>query len=437
MIKIIDSNSKNIFLRQLKSRNENNNSDAEKDVLKIIENVRRNGDEAVRKYTYEFDKAMLDCFEVGKYEIEEAFICTDEAIIASMKKSLENIISYHKKQLRETVKYKVEGKDIILGQIIRPIERAGIYVPGGKASYPSTVFMNAVPAKIAGVEDIIMITPPNKDGRIDDKVLVAAKLAGVDKIFKVGGAQGIAALAYGTQTIPRVDKITGPGNIYVTTAKKLVSGIVGIDMIAGPSEVLIIADEYANERYIAADLISQAEHDELAASVLLTDSIKLANKVKKELEIQVNSLSRKEIIKKSLENNGALIVLDSLIDCIKAANDIAPEHLEILTNNPFELYKDIKNAGAIFLGEYSPEPLGDYFAGPNHTLPTSQTARFSSALGVDDFIKKSSFIYYGREAFMECREDIIRLAEIEGLTGHANAIRIRTGGDSNENKNEG
>lgn len=427
MIKIIDANSKNIFLKQLKSRNENNNLNAEKAVLKIIEDVRKNGDEALKKYTHEFDKVMLDCYEVSKDEIEEAFIRTDKAIIDSMKKSLTNISSYHKKQQKETVRYKVEGKDIILGQIIRPIERVGIYVPGGKASYPSTVFMNAIPAKIAGVKEVIMITPPNKDGSIDDKVLVAARLAGVDKIFKIGGAQGIAALAYGTQKIPNVDKITGPGNIYVAIAKKLVSGIVGIDMIAGPSEVLIIADEYANERYIAADLISQAEHDELAAAVLLTDSIKLANNVKKELEIQVSSLSRREIIKKSLENNGALIVLDSIRDCVETANDIAPEHLEILTTNPFELYKGIKNVGAIFLGEYSPEPVGDYFAGPNHTLPTSQTARFSSPLGVDDFIKKSSLIYYGKEAFMECREDIIRLAEIEGLTGHANAIRIRRG----------
>ncbi len=427
MIKIIDTNSKNIFLKQFKSRNENNNLNAEKAVLKIIEDVRKNGDEAIKRYTHEFDKVLLDCFEVSKDEIEEAFIRTDKTIIASMKKSLANISSYHKKQLRETIRYKVEGKDIILGQIIRPIERVGIYVPGGKASYPSTVFMNAIPAKIAGVKEVIMITPPKNDGSIDDKVLVAAKLAGVDKIFKIGGAQGIAALAYGTETIPNVDKITGPGNIYVAIAKKIVSGIVGIDMIAGPSEVLIIADEYANERYIAADLISQAEHDELAAAVLLTDSIKLANNVKKELEIQVNNLSRREIIKKSLENNGALIVLDSIRDCVKTANDIAPEHLEILTTNPFELYKGIKNAGAIFLGEYSPEPVGDYFAGPNHTLPTSQTARFSSPLGVDDFFKKSSLIYYGKEAFMECREDIIRLAEIEGLTGHANAIRIRRG----------
>lgn len=427
MIRIIDSNSKDIFIKELKNRNERNNLDVEKAVIKIIEDVRKCGDDAVRRFTYEFDNVMLDNFEVNKDEIEKAYNKTDKAIITSMKKSIENIKSYHKKQVKETIRYKIDGKDIILGQIVRPIERVGIYVPGGKASYPSTVLMNSIPAKIAGVEEVIMITPPNKYGNIDDKVLVAAKLVGVDRIFKIGGAQGIAALAYGSQTVPRVDKITGPGNIYVTLAKKLVSGDVGIDMIAGPSEILIIADEYSNVKFIAADLISQAEHDELAASVLLTDSMKLAEKVKKELEKQANNLSRSGTIKKSLGDNGALIVLNNIKDCIDTANDIAPEHLEILTINPFEQYKYIKNAGAIFLGEYSPEPIGDYFAGPNHTLPTSQTARFSSPLSVDDFIKKSSLIYYGKEAFMECKEDVIKLAEIEGLTGHANAIKVRRG----------
>jgi histidinol dehydrogenase len=309
--------------------------------------------------------------------------------------------------------------------MVTPIEKVGIYVPGGKAAYPSTVLMNAIPAKIAGVNEINMITPPQRDGKLKDSIIVAASLAGVDRIFKVGGAQGIAALAYGTETIPKVYKITGPGNIFVAAAKRKVSGFVGIDMIAGPSEILIVADECANPKYIAADMISQAEHDEMAASILVTESKSLADKVVKELEKQVNFLERKEIIEKSLANHGAIIIADSIKECIDIANEIAPEHLELLTVNCFEMYKEIKNAGAIFLGEYSPEPVGDYFAGPNHTLPTSSTAKFSSALCVDDFIKKTSIIYYSKEALNESREDIIRFAENEGLTGHANAVRIR------------
>jgi len=425
MIKIINNADKGNFLSELQQRNAGSYNDVYEIVDKIIEDVRKNKDKAVKKYTSDFDNVTIDNLEVTKEEIEEAFNTIDKDILETIKKAKHNIEQYHKKQLRKSYKYKPVGKDIILGQIISPIEKVGIYVPGGKASYPSTVLMNAIPANIAGVNEIIMITPPQSDGKIKDSILVAASLAGVDRIFKVGGAQGIAALAYGTETIPKVYKITGPGNIYVAAAKRRVSGFVGIDMIAGPSEILIIADEHANPAYIAADMISQAEHDEMAASILITESITLANKVIKQLEIQMNELERKEIIQKSLNNQGAIIIANNIKECIDLANEIAPEHLELLTLNCFDMYKEIKNAGAIFLGEYSPEPVGDYFAGPNHTLPTSSTAKFSSALSVDDFIKKTSLIYYSKEALLENREDIIRFAENEGLTGHANAIRIR------------
>ncbi|MDF2677400.1 MAG: histidinol dehydrogenase [Bacillota bacterium] len=392
---------------------------------KIIEDVRINKDEAVKKYTLEFDKVEIKNLEVSQEEINAAFETIDKELLITIKKAKENIEEFHKKQVRESFNFKPKGKDALLGQIFNPIEKVGIYVPGGKAAYPSTVLMNAVPAKIAGVSQLCMITPPQSDGKIKDSILVAASLAGVDRIFKVGGAQGIAALAYGTESIPKVYKITGPGNIFVAAAKRRVSGFVGIDMIAGPSEILIIADKWANPAYIAADLISQAEHDEMAASILITDSPELPDKVVKELEIQMNQLERTEIIEKSLNNQGAIILLDSMDECIELANEIAPEHLEILTENCLEMFKNIKNAGAIFIGEYSPEPVGDYFAGPNHTLPTSSTAKFSSALGVDDFIKKTSLIYYSKEALNQNREDIIRFAENEGLTGHANAVRIR------------
>jgi histidinol dehydrogenase len=394
-------------------------------VDKIIEDVRINKDEAVKKYTLEFDKVEIKNLEVSQEEINEAFETIDKELLVTIQKAKDNIEEFHKKQVRESFNFKPKGKDALLGQIFNPIEKAGIYVPGGKAAYPSTVLMNAVPAKIAGVSQLCMITPPQSDGKIKDSILVAASLAGVDRIFKVGGAQGIAALAYGTESIPKVYKITGPGNIFVAAAKRRVSGFVGIDMIAGPSEILIIADKWANPAYIAADLISQAEHDEMAASILITDSPELPDKVVKELEIQMNQLERTEIIEKSLNNQGAIILLDSMDECIELANEIAPEHLEILTENCLEMFKNIKNAGAIFIGEYSPEPVGDYFAGPNHTLPTSSTAKFSSALGVDDFIKKTSLIYYSKEALNQNREDIIRFAENEGLTGHANAVRIR------------
>lgn len=425
MIRTISGQNRKKFLKELQQRNATNYNEVYSAVDKIIEDVIENKDEAVKRYTRKFDKVNLDNLEVTSEEIEEAFKTIDKDLLQTIKKSKENIFAFHEKQIRSGFKFKPEGKDIILGQLINPIEKVGIYVPGGKASYPSTVLMNAVPAKIAGVKEIIMITPPQKGGKIKDSILVAASIAGVDKIFKVGGAQGIAALAYGTESIPKVYKITGPGNIYVAAAKRRVSGIVGIDMIAGPSEILIIADEHANPAYIAADMISQAEHDEMAASILITESQTLGNKVIEELNIQMNALERKEIIEKSLNGHGAIIMADNMSECIDLANEIAPEHLELLTINCFDIYQDIKNAGAIFLGEYSPEPVGDYFAGPNHTLPTSSTAKFSSALSVDDFIKKTSLIYYSKESFIENREHIMRFAENEGLTGHANAVRIR------------
>ncbi|NYB75639.1 histidinol dehydrogenase [Sedimentibacter hydroxybenzoicus DSM 7310] len=425
MVRIIKDNGAEEFLDAVKKRNSEDYNNVYDAVDRVLDAVRINKDAAVRKYTYEFDNVNLENLQVTENEIEQAFKTIDPELLETIKKAKENIEAFHIKQKRNGYKFKPEGKDILLGQLINPIEKAGIYVPGGKAAYPSTVLMNAIPAKIAGVNEIIMITPPQPDGSIKDSILVAASLSGVDKIFKVGGAQGIGALAYGTESIPKVYKITGPGNIYVAAAKRRVSGFVGIDMIAGPSEILIIADEFANSAYIAADMISQAEHDEMAASILVTNSCTVAKKVQAELEKQLSKLERREIIVKSLENQGAIIVTDSLSQCVELSNEIAPEHLELLTANSFELYKSIKNAGAIFMGEYSPEPVGDYFAGPNHTLPTSSTAKFSSALSVDDFIKKTSLIYYSKEALKESADDIIRFAENEGLNGHANAVRIR------------
>ncbi|MGB4439033.1 MAG: histidinol dehydrogenase [Sedimentibacter sp.] len=425
MVKIIKKDNIQNFIEDLQKRNARDYNNVYEIVDAILEDVKKNKDSALKKYTYEFDKVYLENLEVTQEEINEAFNTIDEKLMDTIKKAKQNIETFHIKQKRTGYQYKTEGKDILIGQLINPIEKAGIYIPGGKAAYPSTVLMNAIPAKIAGVKEIIMITPPQKDGTIKDSILVAASLAGVDRIFKVGGAQGVAALAYGTESIPKVYKITGPGNIFVAAAKRRVSGFVGIDMIAGPSEILIVADDKANPEFIAADMISQAEHDEMAASILITYSFSLAEKVVKELENQVKELERNEIIEKSLRNQGAIIIADSMKQCIDLANEIAPEHLELLTVNCFELYKSIKNAGAIFLGEYSPEPVGDYFAGPNHTLPTSSTAKFSSALSVDDFIKKTSLIYYSKEALRESSEDIVRFAENEGLTGHANAVKIR------------
>lgn len=425
MLRIIDEKDTERFLAEIQRRSFQDYSMVYEAVDNILEDVKKNKDTALKKYTMEFDKVKLDNLEVTKEEIEEAFNAIDADIFETIKKAKQNIETFHLKQKRRGYQFKPEGKDILLGQLVNPIEKIGIYIPGGKASYPSTVLMNAIPAKIAGVQEIIMITPPQRDGKIKDSILVAASLSGVDRIFKVGGAQGIGALAYGTESIPKVYKITGPGNIFVAAAKRRVSGFVGIDMIAGPSEILIIADNNANPGFIAADMISQAEHDEMAASILITNSYTLAKKVKNELEKQIKELERSEIIERSLSNHGAIIIADSIKQCIDLANEIAPEHLELLIVNPFDVYKSIKNAGAIFIGEYSPEPVGDYFAGPNHTLPTSSTAKFSSALSVDDFVKKTSLIYYSREALQESADDIVRFAENEGLTGHANAVKIR------------
>lgn len=424
MVRVIE-NKINEYLDEIQNRNMQDYKDIYGAVDEIIEDVKNNKDQALKKYTKELDKVELENLEVTKNEIQDAYKAIDKGLLETIKRAKENIEAYHEKQRRKGYQFKPEGEDIILGQLINPIEKVGIYVPGGKAAYPSTVLMNALPAKIAGVEELVMVTPPQKDGKIKDSILVAADLAGVDRIFKVGGAQAIGALAYGTETIPKVYKITGPGNIFVAAAKSRVSSFVGIDMIAGPSEILIIADKSANPAYLAADMISQAEHDEMAASVLITNSYTLAEKVKEELEVQVQALERREIIEESLKNHGAVIIADSIKACIDLANEIAPEHLELITVNPFKYYKQIKNAGAIFIGENSPEPVGDYFAGPNHTLPTSGTAKFSSPLSVDDFIKKTSLIYYSREALMENGGHIIRFAENEGLTGHANAVKIR------------
>ena len=423
-MRIIDISKERDYLRKIIDRNRLDLDEVDKAVESIINDVMLNKDDALRKYTKEFDKVLIEDFLVSQKEIEEALKNTSDDLLEDLEKAKDNIEKYHKKQIKNS--YSIyEGEDIILGQLVRPLEKVGIYIPGGKAAYPSTVMMNAVPAKIAGVNEIIMITPPDKDGRIKDSILAAAYISGVDRIYKIGGAQGIAALAFGTESIPKVDKITGPGNIYVAAAKKKVNGLVGIDMIAGPSEILIIADEWANPKYIAADLISQAEHDEMAAAMLVTYWEPLAYKVLEELEIQLKYLERKCIAEKALRNYGGILITSCMAEAIDIANEIAPEHLEILTRNPFEIYRGIKNAGAIFLGEYSPEPIGDYFAGPNHTLPTCSTSRFSSPLSVDDFVKKTSLIYYSKQALYEHKDSIMRIAEEEGLTGHVNSIKVR------------
>ncbi|MDW7669045.1 MAG: histidinol dehydrogenase [Bacillota bacterium] len=425
MIKIIKEKNNRKFIQELNSRSAKDYKKVIKEVEKIVNDVKINGDKALKKYAEKFDGLKTDNFMVSQEEIELALNNIDKDLLITIENAYKNVYDYHKRQKRKTTTYKPQDKDIILGQIIKPIKKAGIYVPGGKAAYPSTVIMNAVPAKIAGVEELIMITPVKENGKVLDSILAAASICGVDKIYKIGGAHGIAALAYGTESVPKVFKITGPGNIYVSAAKKIVSEIVGIDMIAGPSEILIVADKNANPKYIAADLISQAEHDEMAASILVTDSYKLAEKVSEYLEIMIDKMSRKEIISKSIDNYGGIILTDSLNESLEIANEIAPEHLEILTVNPFEDYKKVDNAGAIFLGEFSPEPVGDYYAGPNHTLPTNGTSKFSSPLSVDDFIKKTSLIYYSKESLEDSKDDIIRFAENEGLSGHAQSIKIR------------
>ncbi|MCP1224974.1 histidinol dehydrogenase [Sebaldella sp. S0638] len=400
--------------------------DINKKVRDIIEDVKANGDKALYKYSEMFD-VKLESLVVSSEEIEEAYNRIDEEFKVVLLTAAENIRKFHEKQVRNN--FFMNGEDgILLGQMINPIEKAGIYIPGGTASYPSTVLMNVIPAKIAGVEEIILVTPPNKAGKIEDSILAAAKIAGADRIFKIGGAQSIAALSYGTETIPKVYKITGPGNIYVAMAKKMVYGEVDIDMVAGPSEILVIADENAIPENVAADLLSQAEHDKLAASVLVTSSEDLAEKVRIELEKQLEKLPRRETAEESLKNNGRIIITNTIEDAVKISNEIAPEHLELCVSDPFSILGKIKNAGSIFLGNNTPEALGDYLAGPNHTLPTSGTAKFSSPLSVDDFIKKSSVIYYTKEALEKVKDKVICFAEKEGLSAHAESVRIRVEG---------
>jgi histidinol dehydrogenase len=400
--------------------------DYEYRVLEILKNVREKGDEAIFSYTEEFDKVRLNSGNVvvTEDEIFGAYEDISKELLMVMRRALVNIRNFHQKQKQNSWLDTRENGSIV-GQRVTPIQRVGVYVPGGKASYPSSVLMNVVPAKIAGVSEVIMVTPPNSEGKIDSSILVAAKEAGVNKIYKIGGAQGIGALAYGTETMPKVDKIVGPGNIYVALAKKAVYGHVGIDSIAGPSEILILADEDANPLYVAADLLSQGEHDELASSILITTCESLAEKVSQQIEVLLKELSRSEIIKKSLDNYGYILIAKDMEQAIEAANEIASEHLEIMTKNPFEVMTKIRNAGAIFIGDYSPEPLGDYFAGPNHVLPTNGTAKFFSPLSVDDFIKKTSIIAYSKEALGEVSKDVERFAQMEQLTAHANSVRVR------------
>lgn len=414
------------ILENLLKRSPNSYGKIEASVQEIIETVRANRDAALFDYTARFDGATInkDNILVTEEEIKEAYDAVDPKLLEVIRKSLVNIRTYHEKQ-RQNSWFDSQDKGIILGQKVTALARVGVYVPGGKAVYPSSVLMNIVPAKVAGVDEIIMTTPPGKDGKVNPSTLVAAREAGADRIYKVGGAQAIAALAFGTESIPKVDKIVGPGNIYVALAKKAVFGYVSIDSIAGPSEILVLADETANPRYVAADLLSQAEHDEMASAILITTSRELAERVSVEAAKFTAQLSRKEIIQKSLDNYGYILIADNMEEAIAAVNEIASEHMEIVTKNPFEVMTKVRNAGAIFIGEYSSEPLGDYFAGPNHVLPTNGTAKFFSALSVDDFIKKSSIISYSREALEEVYKDIAQFAECEQLTAHANSVKVR------------
>lgn len=425
ILKLTEDTRKNL-LEDLLKRSPNSYKQYEDNVNEIIENVRRNGDSAVFSYTKQFDGADIheENIRVTRGEIDRAYELVDDKLIEVMKKSLENIRTYHEKQKQYSwFDSRLDG--VLLGQKVTPLARVGVYVPGGKAAYPSSVLMNVLPAKVAGVGKIVMTTPCNREGHVNPATLAAADLAGVDEIYKVGGAQAVAALAFGTKSIPKVDKIVGPGNIYVALAKKAVFGHVNIDSIAGPSEILVLADESANPRYVAADLLSQAEHDELASAILITTSETLAKQVSAEIDNFTAVLSRKDIIEKSLENYGYILVAEDMEEAVNAVNEIASEHLEILTANPFETMMKIQNAGAIFLGEYASEPLGDYFAGPNHVLPTNGTAKFFSPLSVDDFIKKSSIISYSREALEPIYKDIVQFAESERLTAHANSIKVR------------
>ncbi|MEH7350326.1 histidinol dehydrogenase [Gottfriedia acidiceleris] len=428
MLEILAINHKSEKLESIINRTNLPTAEITKSVEKILLNVKENGDEAVRRYSLIYDEVKLKSFEVSEDEFNEALEQTDENLVNALIEAKKNIETYHEKQLQDG--YKINDKNSYVQQLINPIERVGVYIPGGKAAYPSTVLMNVIPAKIAGVNEIVIVTPPNKEGKIKPSILVAAKLAGVTKVFKIGGAQAIGALAYGTESIEKVDKIVGPGNIYVALAKKSVSGIVGIDMVAGPTEVVILADETANPRFIAADLMAQAEHDEMASSIVITNSEEFAQKIQQEIPNLLEEQPRKEIIKNSFENYGAIIVVKTIEEGIELVNKLAPEHLELMIKNPESIVHKVKNAGAIFLGDYTPEPVGDYFAGTNHTLPTSGTARFTSPLNVNDFQKKTSVVYYNKVALSEARKHIELIAEEEGLFGHGKAISIRFEEDS-------
>lgn len=419
-----DGVSERELINQLKARSGEIDRKVTSAVTDILNNVKQNGDNAVREYTLKFDGHMPSKFEISREEIDSSPDKCDRDFIRALYKAADNIRDFHARQKQQSwLEPKQNG--VILGQRIRGLKRVGVYVPGGTAAYPSSVLMNVIPAKIAGVKEIVMVTPPQKDGTANPDILAAAKIAGVDRVFLMGGAQAVAALAYGTQSVPKVDKIVGPGNIFVATAKKLLYGTVDIDMIAGPSEILIVADKSANPKFLAADLMSQAEHDKMASAILLTTSEETANETAKELSRQMQTLERRDIIEQSLNDFGAIIVCKDISEAVDFANELAPEHLELAVENPMEYIGRVDNAGSVFLGHYSPEPLGDYFAGPNHVLPTSGTARFFSPLSVDSFIKKSSFIYYTEPALSEAKDNIIKLAETEGLTAHANSIKVR------------
>ena len=430
MLPIVTANGKDeiALLSALRQRSGEVDKQVAQTVAEIIENVRVNGDKAVEEYTLKFDGKLPPAIEVSREEINDALTEADPDFVSTLLNSMENIADFHNRQKHQSfIDLKENG--VILGQRIRGLKRVGLYVPGGTAAYPSSVLMNAVPAKIAGVQELVMVPATTKESKANPDILPAAAVAGVDRVFLLGGAQAVAALAYGTETIPKVDKIVGPGNIFVATAKRQLYGVVDIDMVAGPSEILVLADETANPKYVAADLMSQAEHDRLASAILITTSRKLAEETKAELERQVETLSRKEIIRESLQNFGGIIVCDTIDRAIDLANEVAPEHLEVAVKDPFTYLGRLDNAGSIFLGEYAPEPLGDYYAGPNHVLPTSGTARFFSPLSVDAFVKKSSYIYYTKEALQEASADIVRFANKEGLTAHANSIIVRSEGE--------
>ena len=412
------------FIQSLKDRVRENDRSVEDGVAAILRNVRDNGDRAVRAYSEKFDGWVPDSLEISMAEIERITADCDPAFLAAMERAAENIRAFHARQKQQS-RIDPERNGVLMGQRVRGLHRVGVYVPGGTAAYPSSVLMNVIPAKIAEVGEIVMVTPPGRTGKPDKNILAAAKIAGVDRVFLIGGAQAVAALAYGTESVPKVDKVVGPGNIFVATAKKLLYGTIDIDMIAGPSEILVIADSSAKPEYLAADLMSQAEHDRMASAILITPDEALARATADEIERQMETLSRRDIIRESIDNFGAIIVCESLTEAVDFANELAPEHLEVCCENPLEYIGKLDNAGSVFLGNYSPEPLGDYFAGPNHVLPTSGTARFFSPLSVDDFIKKSSFIYYTKDALLAAADDIIRIAETEELTAHANSIAVR------------